>query len=199
MDGWVTFASPAKSAVILDPRFDNRSGTAALRRGADGMAQVYLQLQPGESCIVRTFAEKSVTGSAWQYVQSAGAPVAVTGNWKIQFIEGGPELPKTYETNKLGSWTKLDDVEGKRFAGTARYTIEFELPSGGADDWLLDLGSVCESARVKINGQPVGSVWCAPFQTRVSPLLHAGKNTLEVEVTNLGANRIADMDRRKVN
>ena len=28
---------------------------------------------------------------------------------------------------------------------------------------------------------------------------HAGENTLEIEVTNLSANRIRDLDRRKVN
>jgi hypothetical protein len=119
--------------------------------------------------------------------------------WKVEFVEGGPTLPKGFETNEPGSWTKRDAADAKRFAGTARYSIEFDCPPGNADDWALDLGKVCESAGIKLNGQPVGAAWCAPFLTRVSPLLKSGKNRLEIEVTNLAANRIADMDRRKMN
>ena len=63
---------------------------------------------------------------------------------------------------------------------------------------MLDLGKVCESARVKLNGHQVGALWCAPFRETVGEWLKPGKNTLEVEVTNLAANRIADFDRRKV-
>jgi hypothetical protein len=199
VDGWVTLGSPARSAVILDPRFENRVGIAALRRGEDGSTQVYLQLQPGESCILRTFAEKTVDGPAWRYFQTTGAPQGITGTWKVQFVEGGPEIPADFETSELASWTTLGDAEAKRFAGTARYTIEFDRPAGDADDWLLDLGRVCESARVKLNGRAVGSLWCQPFRMFAGEFLVPGKNTLEVEVTNLAANRIADMDRRKVN
>jgi len=199
VDGWVTLGSPARSAVILDPRFESRVGVAALRRGEDGSTQLYLQLQPGESCILRTFAEKTVDGPAWRYFQPAGEPRNIAGTWKVRFVEGGPELPGGFETRELASWTTLGDAEAKRFAGTASYTIEFDHPSGDANDWLLDLGRVCESARIKLNGRAIGSLWCRPFQMFVGEFLLSGKNILEVEVTNLAANRIADLDRRKVN
>ena len=32
---------------------------------------------------------------------------------------------------------------------------------------MLDLGRVCESARVKLNGRDVATVWSRPFQVRV--------------------------------
>lgn len=199
VDGWVTLGVPAQSAVIMDPRFENRIGLAALRQGTDGSTQVYLQLQPGESCVLRTFTEKTVDGPAWRYLQKDGAPQAIAGTWKVQFVQGGPELPAGFETREPASWTTLDDAEAKRFAGTARYTIEFDHPAVEAYDWLLDLGRVCESARVKLNGRSVGVLWCRPFQILVGQFLRPGKNTLEVEVTNLAANRIRDLDRRKVN
>ena len=60
VDKWIALGTPAKSAVLLDPRFDNRSGVAALRQGADGATQIYLQLLPGESRILRTFETKIV-------------------------------------------------------------------------------------------------------------------------------------------
>ena len=101
-------------------------------------------------------------------------------------------------SNKLASWTELGDAEAKRFSGTALYTINFNKPADKADDWVLDLGCVRESARVRINGQHVGTLFSVPFSIAVGQFLVEGKNVLEVEVTNLMANRIADMDRRKV-
>jgi hypothetical protein len=57
---------------------------------------------------------------------------------------------------------------------------------------------VAESARVRLNGRPLGVAWCPPFRFRVGLALKAGDNTLEVEVTNLAANRVRDLDRRGV-
>jgi hypothetical protein len=199
VDGWVTLGTPAKSAVILDPRYDHRAGVAAVRQNADGSTQVYLQLQPGESCLLRTFVDQSVPGPAWPYSGPAGAALPVVGSSQVQFIDGGPALPAGYETTQFASWTARDDPEAKRFAGTARYTIEFDRPAGDAIDWLLDLGKVAESARVKLNGHEVGAFWCAPFKAAIGQWLQPGRNTLEVEVTNLAANRVRDLDQRKVN
>jgi hypothetical protein len=199
VDGWVTLGRTAQSAVILDPRFDDHSGLASLRKDANGATQVYLQLLPGESCILRTFTDKTVTGAAWPYLAKSGEPQNISGNWKVEFVEGGPELPKSFETTTLGSWTAQDDPETKRFAGSAHYTVEFDKPSGDANDWLLDLGKVCDSARVKLNGHEVAALWCAPFKIAVGKWLQPGKNILEVEVTNIAANRVRDLDIRKVN
>jgi hypothetical protein len=49
-----------------------------------------------------------------------------------------------------------------------------------------------------VNGQLAGVAWCHPFRLPVGLLLRPGENTLAVEVTNLAANRIADLDRRGV-
>ena len=43
------------------------------------------------------------------------------------------------------------------------------------------------------------SCWAPPHRLPITGLLEKGKNVLEVEVTNLAANRIADLDRRKLN
>src|SRR5262249_35813757 len=89
------------------------------------------------------------------------------------------------------------NIEYQRFSGTACYTTEFENPKGSADDWRLDLGQVCESARVKLNGQPVGALWCPPYEVSIGAFLRPGTNRLEVAVTNLAANRVRDLDRGK--
>jgi hypothetical protein len=131
-------------------------------------------------------------------VRAAGDGVPLTGRWRIEFIKGGPELPPPLETSELKSWTDLGGAEARRFGGTARYTLAFDAPAEKAGDWLLDLGDVRESARVRLNGHEVATAWCLPFQVRVGPFLQPGRNVLELEVTNLAANRIRDMDRRKV-
>jgi hypothetical protein len=63
---------------------------------------------------------------------------------------------------------------------------------------MLDLGDVRESARVRLNGRDVGTVWSLPMRLRVGTHLKAGRNVLELDVTNLAANRIRDLDQRKV-
>jgi hypothetical protein len=198
VDGWVTLGRAAQSAVILDPRFDDHSGVAKLRKDGD-FTQVYLQLLPGESCILRTFTGKTVIGPAWPYFAKSGETQNISGTWKVEFVDGGPVLPKNFETDTLGSWTTQDDPETKRFAGSAHYSIEFEKPAGDANDWLLDLGKVCDSARVKLNGHDVAALWCAPFQIAIGKWLQPGKNILEVEITNIAANRVRDLDIRHVN
>ena len=82
--------------------------------------------------------------------------------------------------------------------GTAVYRIEFDLPASGADNWELDLGDVRESARVAINGKPAANIWSVPYKAVVGEHLRPGRNLIEIEVTNLSANRIRDLDKRGV-
>ena len=55
-----------------------------------------------------------------------------------------------------------------------------------------------ESARVRLNGAEVVTAWSLPFRVRIGAQLKPGRNVLELEVTNLAANRIRDLDRRGV-
>ena len=163
-----------------------------------GSSSIYLQLMPGESRIVRTF-NTAVTGPAWTNYTPAQPPVTLTGTWKVSFIDGGPVLPKPYTTDKLASWTTAPDPETQRFAGTAKYTLEFNITAGGdaqSGSDLLDLGTVADSARITLNGKPLATLWAPPYQLTL-PSLPPGKNTLRSsEVTNVAANRIRDMDQR---
>ena len=195
IQGWFPVSVRCTSAAILDP-LTGGAGVAAIRSAAS--PEIYLQLQPGESLIIRTLDTKKVAGEPWQYLNEAGERVAVPGTWHVEFIEGGPKLPAAYDTENLASWTTRDDEDAKRFGGTARYTIDFDAPKTQADEWLLDLGDVRESARVSINGHSVGTLWSLPFQARVGSLIVPGTNKLAIEVTNLAANRIRDLDARKV-
>jgi hypothetical protein len=63
---------------------------------------------------------------------------------------------------------------------------------------MIDLGDVRESARVFINGTFIGCAWSVPFILDTKGTLKAGENELRIEVTNLPANRIAELDRKGV-
>src|SRR6185295_16907517 len=65
-----------------------------------------------------------------------------------------------------------------------------------ASAWRLDLGRVAESAQVRLNGEDLGTLVAAPFSVDIPADKLREENTLEISVSNLMANRIADMDRR---
>ncbi len=195
--GWVALPTNAKAAAIFDPMREER-GLAALRASANGGSEVYLQLAPGESCILKTF-NTTVSGAPFAYFTPQGAAQPLTGKWSVRFVTGGPELPAPVETSELTSWTNFAGEAVKRFSGTASYTLTFARPQGQADAWLLDLGRVAESARVKLNSKELGALLSAPYQIRLPKELLREQNTLEVAVSNLMTNRIIDLDRRGVN
>jgi hypothetical protein len=194
-DGWSAIATPLESAVLMDA-VTGRTGVARTR-AAGRAAEVRLHLEPGESIFVRTFASRQAEGKPWPYAAAAGAAVPLVGPWTVTPVEGGPELPPAFTTERLGSWTDQGG-EWERFAGTARYETTFDLPVPGADEWLLDLGDVREVARVSVNGTSLGTAWCVPFKVRLGGAATPGRNTLTIEVTNVAANRIRDLEKRGV-
>lgn len=194
-DGPLELASPAIAAVALDPLFPERGAAALDVIGG----RIRLQLDPGASLILRTSAQPTQQPH-WVYTHPAAtSSLAVSGPWRVTFLSGGPALPSDFTSSQLGSWTDRDDTEAKRFAGTAVYRSEFtvEGPVAGAG-YRLDLGRVGDSARVRLNGKVLGTVWTEPFVIATGDAVHSGRNQLEIEVTNLAANRIADLDRRHV-
>jgi hypothetical protein len=199
-----------QSVVLLDP-MTGRSGVAPNQVGQDVPKQnlamedgkfrsnlkwVRLQLQPGESVILHVFADKIVQGPAWNYSRTNGQPVEITGNWNLKFSQGGPTLPADFQTTKLASWTTFPDTNAQSFAGTANYTITFDAPDS-IGKCVLDLGDVRQSARVILNGKDYGMLIIPPFRVIVDNVKPTGNN-LKIEVTNVSANRIRDLDRRGV-
>jgi hypothetical protein len=193
-EGWLPLAAQMRSAAIFDP-LTGRTGVAQSR--ITETAEVFMQLAPGESRIVRTFSKRQMKGDSWEYVFTKGEPKILNGTWRVKFLSGGPELPPPFETDFLDSWTTQENTNAQRFAGTARYTLNFDAPAGLTRNVQLDLGEVCQSARVRLNGRDLGTLITPPFQVTIEKLKAKG-NVLEVDVTNVSANRIRDLDRRGV-
>jgi hypothetical protein len=197
IDDWIPIASDAKSVAIFNP-MGGKVGLAAIRKSDAGTNEVYLQLDPGQSCILKTF-DTQVEGPLYSYIRTTGQSQEIEGTWAVSFIEGGPELPQSVEIEQLGSWTQNSGEAVKKFSGTAKYSISFPKPLHQAEGWMLDLGGVCESAVVIFNGRELGTLIGPKYQIRITNESLREDNTLEIMVSNLMANRIADMDKRNVN
>lgn len=113
--------------------------------------------------------------------------------------DGLAALNAAAQRNARSLETELALADLVRVCGTGRYAATFTVPDpAAADGWVLDLGDVRESARVRINGHEAGIAWSVPFEIDVTPWIEAGDNLVEIEVTNLPANLVADLDRRGV-
>ncbi|HEY4288989.1 MAG TPA: glycosyl hydrolase [Puia sp.] len=204
-------------ALLMDP-LDGRSGladttgTAALSattRSSPGARtavtpaprlKIRLQLLPGEAMIVRTFLPRALDGSTarWTYLDRPGTPEPLAGPWALQFISGGPKIPSSLRLDSLSCWTSLPDSSAVTFSGTGAYTTTFNCKDLSAGEYVLEAKGLHESARIWINDKDAGFLWCYPFRLRIKQYLHTGSNTIRIEVANLMANRIRDMDRKGI-
>jgi len=119
----------------------------------------------------------------------------VDGPWEVRY-QPGRGAPKELTFDSLVDWSRHSDLGVRFFSGAATYHKTFDwnpqqMPSANRKSPIfLDLGRVEVMARVKVNGEEVGTVWKAPFRVRVSDALRAGENQLEIEVANLWPNRL---------
>lgn len=194
-DGWIPLSVAAKSIIRYNPT-DGTYGKIPMR-SRNGHTEVYLQLSSGESAFLKTYTTRIVPTDAYPCYKEYGKSLNLDGQWNFRFLESAPKVTNTPSKVLLGSWTDLPGDSIKATMGTACYSIRFQPPSK-ADEWMLSLGDVRESARVRINGHDVGTLWALPYRCLVGRYLKAGENVLEVEVTNLPANRIAEMDRQQI-
>jgi hypothetical protein len=115
----------------------------------------------------------------------------IDGPWNVSFDPkwGGPDKI-TFET--LDDWTTRAEPGIRYYSGTAIYTKSFDFSEMSKFNHLrLDLGEFNHLARVRINGQELGVVWCKPNSTAIpTGLLKESGNKLEIEITNVWANRL---------
>jgi len=196
VDAYVPLNVSSGAALIMDPQ-NGRFGKA-LTMQADGKMKVKLQCEPGEAMIIRTYNTAPPASQDWVYLHKEGAVQTINGEWSLHFTEGGPEMPADQKITQLKSWTLLGDPKAVIFAGSGVYTNTFTMEALSANEYLLQLGQVNESAHVWINGKDAGIVWGIPFQIKIKEYLQPGVNTIKIEVANLTANRISDMDRKGI-
>ena len=111
------------------------------------------------------------------------------GSWEVSFDPkwGGPESI-TFDT--LQDWTTFADSGIKYYSGIATYRKTFDHSHKTGKKVYLDLGTIHDMARVKLNGKDLGVVWCAPWHVDVTDVVKSKGNVLEIEVANRWPNRL---------
>ncbi len=119
--------------------------------------------------------------------------MTIEGPWTVEFDPawGGPER---VVFDRLIDWTKRPEEGIRYYSGIAVYSKDFDLPGNAgrakARGLYLDLGTVKNLARVKLNGRDLDVVWTAPWLVGIGDAVRRKENRLEVEVANLWINRL---------
>ena len=125
-------------------------------------------------------------------IDSLPDPMPVSGSWALTFPSGcGAPAQATFD--HLMSWPEHTKEGIKYFSGSATYHKSIDIPAerlARGRTLQLDLGRVDVIAEVRINGKDMGTLWKAPFRVDITKAAKAGKNALEVRVTNLWPNRM---------
>ncbi|MBT3244125.1 MAG: hypothetical protein HN352_13335 [Bacteroidetes bacterium] len=119
-------------------------------------------------------------------------PIDITDNWDISFNTemGGP---KTYQLEKLISWTDSDNQGVRYYSGSAKYSRDFSISEetlSEETEAFVRFEDIQEMARVFVNGNDCGFVWTPPYKARITPYLKVGTNKITVHVINTWNNRI---------
>lgn len=186
-------ACDAEAVEIFDP-MSGRKGFARMLDDS-GATRILLDLPSGASVLLKTFPKKPRHCEPWIYVSTAGAPMDLSrGSWSLDFVRSAPQMSQMhFELDSLVDWTMLPGGDVAEAVGV--YGLDF-VTSSDAGIWRIDLGDVHESAVVRIDGAVADTLIAAPFHCDVS--LSPGTHHIEIEVRNLPANRIAQMDRDSV-
>lgn len=154
--------------------------------------RVPLRFEPHESYFVifpKSASEQAVNkGVNFPSMQTTAT---IDGPWQVSFDpkRGGPESTIFPD---LTDWTRHPERGIQYYSGIACYrnTFDFERDPKDHANWFLDLGTVHDIARVRLNGKELGVVWCAPWRIEITSALKRGKNHLEIEVANRWSNRL---------
>jgi len=194
-----SFAVSGKQPELWDPVTGTRRDLPEFEQ-REGRTLIPLEFAPGQSWFVVMRRPSAGTSPR----ERSGArtrnfpeivPVAeIGGSWQVTFDAkwGGPAKPVTFTT--LDDWTKHPEPGIRYYSGTAVYRTRFDIPTSALRNresrMYLDLGQVNYFARVRLNGQDLGVVWTAPWRVDISAVVRGKANSLEIEVTNVWANRL---------
>lgn len=184
-----TFRVTGKMPVIWHP--ETGKTEVVSYRITDSATTVDLHLTPADAVFV-IFKNKALQREVIIPRKPEKLLTTLTGKWDIHF-QKDRGAPAMITADSLISWTNNTNKGVRYFSGTAAYQKTINVPkqwlAKGSSLWL-DLGQVKNLAEVVVNGKNMGIVWRKPFLVDISSALRAGKNTLEIKVTNLWVNRM---------
>ncbi|WP_421944700.1 glycosyl hydrolase [Pedobacter sp.] len=191
----ITLNTSAVSATLFNP-MTRQLGAAPVIKGSKG-TEVFIELQAGESCIIKTSAIKKPE-TKYAFYESAGNAIALKGEWRLKFLKGGPQLPPPVTLEKLEPWTDSPAEAYQAFSGEASYSTTFNKPSGLVPRWRLSVDKAFGSIQVHLNGKNIGTLLGPQFTIDLNSAQLQPTNTLEIRVVNSMANRIIDMEKKGI-
>jgi len=160
----------------------------------DGMTTIALEFEPYESFFIvfnRMKSSNSAVNNAVPNFPKYKKIQSIEGSWELSFDPawGGPE---SISFDTLKDWTTHEMRGIKYYSGIVTYTKEFTVSdlNNKGSGLFLDLGVVHDIARVTLNGEELGVVWCAPWRIEISSAIAEGNNKLVIEVANRWVNRL---------
>lgn len=193
--GWVGVDADFESAALYNP-YTDECGLASIRSEKTGN-QVYLSLEAGQSILLQT-SPAQLKADKYHFFEKEAGEQTLSGEWKVEFLLGGPVLPQSVTVKNLGSWTEYGP-EYRDFSGSAMYSTSLEGFDIEPDRYYrLDLGEVEQSAAVYLDGKKVATLYEKPYSLTLKSADLAGVKTLSVRVSSSCENRIAYMDRNNI-
>ena len=203
-----TFRIRGRQPELWDPLSGQRRDLPEFK-STNGCTSVPLEFEPYGSMFV--VFRKKIPDSEVRNRNEAAAnflkfkPLQeISGPWTVQFdplwfypTEGlsGDQAKGLMVFDQLEDWTKRPEPAVQYFSGTAVYrkTLGLADPStlqNPKSKIYLDLGTVKETAKMRLNGKDLGVVWCPPWRVEITGAIKPGDNMLEIEVVNLWPNRL---------
>lgn len=183
-----TFRVKGKQPELWNPVTGETLAAPTWKALNDGRTEVRLQM-PAAGSIFVAFREPTQSSGETAPELSAKEVMSLNEDWTVNFDPSwGPKDPVKFD--KLIPWNESANQEIKYYSGSASYRKTFTLPSIPQSGSLwLDLGEVGVMAKVTLNGQSLGTLWCSPFKVDMRSAAKVGKNSVEIELTNLWINR----------
>lgn len=190
-----SFRGEASAAEWWDPVAASRVPLPV--RTAAGRTSVDLRLEPFGSAFIMLSRTDGGTEGTPDARRDIMATHAMEGPWEVTF-DGDGQAPAALVLPGAAPWAGpgagAHDADVTGFSGTATYRHEFSadgLVPAPDNRLLLDLGGVSDLAEVSVNGSTVGTLWTCPFRLDVTDAIRAGRNVVEIAVTNTWWNRLA--------
>ncbi len=186
-EGMVHLAKGSMDMELVDPMTGEK-----LAVHANKDKEFFLNLAPGQSLLVNQVAIKS---KAQVIGDKVICPIIPKADISLRFVD---KSLKPSVMDALNFWTR--DSATHDYWGKGTYAFDFDLTEEQLPQArVLHFDQVRDWVRVKINGVDLGIVWSLPYQVQIPAGLLKANNHIELEVTNVSANRIRKLDRERVN
>ncbi len=182
----LSFASDAGTAVL----YDTRSGKTAKVSGTieNGWTKISIPFTHFGAVWVLFGAECNGSDDQWYHELLASVSgqcgQLIQEDWRLTLTSSIPSDKKSVvrENYTAADWS--DDEELSRYTGWGAYEKTVLLKDTANKKLYLDLGVVCDIAKVFVNGQAAGERIAPPYAFSISDFVREGNNEIRIEVLN---------------